>query len=322
MNAQTSMKTIHQSKPPVHLGVDVAKAELVCDLQGSIKCYPNTSAGISRFLGAAAAIPSAHIVCESTAGYEKLLIRSALKAGIPASSMPPQRVREFARSLGIKAKNDPIDAAVISRFAAQAKPVSATLPSASRSKLDALMRFRAELMESLHRGSCQHEHHDDPLVIKLARARIAGLEKDIAKIDQACAAVIAADPELSRADARLREITGIGVQSTRTLLAFLPELGTIGRRRIASLAGLAPFDKDSGETSGKRFIQAGRAGVRKTLHMAALSAARYNKVLQPVYQRLRQAGKPFKVAIVAITRKLLIHLNSVMADLLKIPLAE
>src|SRR5690606_26156825 len=103
---------------------------------------------------------------------------------------------------------------------------------------------------------------------------------------------------------------------------FLPELGTTGRRRIASLAGLAPFDNDSGQTKGRRYIQGGRAAVRKTLHMAALSAARHNEVLKPVYLRLRQAGKPFKVAIVAITRKLLIHLNSIMADLIKIPLAS
>lgn len=321
MNAQTSMNTILQSEPPVHIGVDVAKAELVCDLNGSIKRYPNTSAGISRFLRSAAAIPGAHIVCESTGGYDKPLIQSALQSGIPASSVPPQRVREFAGSIGVKAKNDPRDAAVISHFAAQAKPVSAVLLSASRRKLDALMRFRAELIESLHRESCRHDHHDDPLVSRLAKARIARLEKDIETVNEAAAAVIAADPELARADARLREISGIGVQTTRTLLAFLPELGTTGRRRIASLAGLAPFDNDSGQTKGRRYIQGGRAAVRKTLHMAALSAARHNEVLKPVYLRLRQAGKPFKVAIVAITRKLLIHLNSIMADLIKIPLA-
>ena len=102
---------------------------------------------------------------------------------------------------------------------------------------------------------------------------------------------------------------------------LMPELDTLNRRKVASLAGLAPFERDSGTTSGKRFIRAGRDGIRSTLHMAAISAARFNPVLRPVYQRLRQAGKPFKVAIVAITRKLLIHLNSVIADLLKIPLA-
>jgi transposase len=321
MNAQTSMNTIQQSNPPVHIGVDVAKAELVCDLKGSIKRYPNTKAGIARLLGAAASIPDAHIVCESTGGYERLLIRSSLETGIPASSVPPQRVREFARSVGVKAKSDPIDAAIITRFAAEAKPVSAVPLSASRRRLDALMRYRTELNETLHREKCRHDHHDDPLVTRLAKARIKRLEQDIAAVEKEAAVVVAADPELSRADKKLREVAGVGDQSSRTLLAFMPELGTIGRRRIASLAGVAPFANDSGGSTGRRFIMGGRAAVRKTLHMAALSAAVHNKTLRAVYLRLRQAGKPFKVAIVAITRKLLVHLNSIMADLMKIPIA-
>lgn len=322
MNVLTNMKTILHSQAPVHIGVDVAKAELVADLQDSIKRYPNTAAGISRLLRAAGRIPGAHLVCESTAGYEKPLVSAAIQTGIPASIVPPQRVRQFAKSLGILAKSDPIDASVISRFAAQAKPVPMAARSASRSRLDSLMRFRAELLESLHRETCRHEHHEDPLVTKLAKARIAQLKRDIEKMDQAAAAVIKADAELSRADAKLREVTGVSHQSTRVLLAFLPELGTVSRNRIASLAGLAPFDHDSGKSSGKRFIQAGRAHIRKTLHMAAVSAASFNKVLKPIYQRLRKAGKPFKVAIVAITRKLLIHLNSIMTELLKIPIAS
>jgi len=322
MNVLTNMKTILHSQSPVHIGVDVAKAELIVDLQGSIKRHPNTPVGIKRLLRAVARIPNAHLVCESTAGYEKSLISSAIQAGIPASIVPPQRVRQFAKSMGILAKSDPIDASLISRFAAQAKPQPMAARSANRSKLDSLMRFRGELIDSLQRESCRHEHHDDPLVNKLAKARIAQLKRDIEKIDQAAAALIASDTELSRADAKLRQVTGVSHQSTRVLLAFLPELGTVSRTRIASLAGLAPFDHDRGKNNGKRFIQAGRAHVRRTLHMAAVSAASFNKVLKPIYQRLRNAGKPFKVAIVAITRKLLIHLNSIMADLLKIPVAS
>jgi transposase len=322
MNVLTNMKTILHSQAPVHIGVDVAKAELVADLQGSIKRYPNTATGIARLLRAATRIPGSHLVCESTAGYEKPLVSSALQAGIPASIVPPQRVRQFAKSMGTLAKSDPIDASVISRFASQAMPQPMAARSANRSRLDSLMRFRAELLESLHRETCRHEHHDDPLVTKLAKARIAQLKRDIGKMDQAAAAVIKADTELSRADAKLREVTGVSHQSTRVLLAFLPELGTVSRTRIASLAGLAPFDHDSGKSNGKRFIQAGRAHIRRTLHMAAISAASFNKVLRPIYLRLRKAGKPFKVAIVAITRRLLIHLNSIMADLLKIPVAS
>lgn len=122
MNVQTSMNTILQSDPPVHIGVDVAKAELVADLQGTIKRYPNTPAGIARLTRAAANIPGAHLVCEATAGYEKALVAAAWKLGIPVSMVPPQRVRQLAKVLGIHAKSDPIDAALISRFGATRFP--------------------------------------------------------------------------------------------------------------------------------------------------------------------------------------------------------
>jgi transposase len=321
MNVQTSMNIITQSNAPVHIGVDVAKAELVADLNGTIKRYPNTPAGIARLTRAAAAIPGAHLVCEATAGYEKALVSSSWQLGIPVSTVPPQRVRQLAKVLGLRAKSDPIDARLISRFGATALPKPSSPKPETRTKLDALMRFRDELMDSLKRESCRHEHHEHPLVKKLAKARIARLEKDIAEVDRAAADLIAADAELARADAKLREVTGVGHQSSRTLLAFMPELGTLNRRQIASLAGLAPFDRDSGTSSGKRFIRAGRGSIRSTLHMAAISAARFNPVLRPFYLRLRKAGKPFKVAIVAVTRKLLIHLNSLMAKILKIPVA-
>jgi len=315
------MNTILQSNPPVHIGVDVAKAELVADLQGTIKRYPNTPAGIARLTRAAANLPGAHLVCEATAGYEKALVAAAWKLGIPVSTVPPQRVRQLAKVLGLHAKSDPIDASLISRFGATALPKPSSPKAETRAKLDSLMRFRDELMDSLKRENCRHEHHDHALVRKLAKARIARLQKDIAELDRAAADLIASDAELARADAKLREVTGVGDQSSRVLLAFMPELGTLNRRQIASLAGLAPFDRDSGTTTGKRFIRAGRGNIRSTLHMAAISAARFNPVLRPVYLHLRKAGKPFKVAIVAITRKLLIHLNSIMTKILQIPLA-
>lgn len=130
------------------------------------------------------------------------------------------------------------------------------------------------------------------------------------------------DPVLAGADAMLREVKGVGPQTSRTLLAFLPELGRVGRRAIAALVGVAPYDRDSGKTKGRRFIQGGRAHVRSVLHMAAVVAARHNPVLKAFYQRLREAGKPFKVAIVAVTRKLLLHLNPRMAVFLGNPLAD
>ena len=318
MNERTDMNTIPAILPPVHIGVDVAKAELVADLAGSIKRFANHSKGITALLRAAMkCAPHVRLVCEATAGYEQLLATASFKAGVPICIVPPQRPRHFAKALGLHAKNDPVDAALLSRFGNQTGPEPARPKDSSRRELESLMRARGELLDALARENNRHEHHGHPLVLKLAKARIAGINKDIALIDKAAAAVIAADPLLAKADALLRQVTGVSYQSSRALLAFMPELGTLNRREIAALAGLAPFDRDSGNKQGKRFIQGGRKRVRSTLHMAAVSAARFNKILAPVFQRLIDAGKPFKVAITAITRKLLVHLNSLMADFLK-----
>jgi len=318
MNERTDMNTIPAILTPVHIGVDVAKCELVADLAGSIRRFANHSKGIAALLRAAVkCAPHVRLVCEATAGYEQALATASFKAGVPVCIVPPQRPRHFAKALGLHAKSDPVDAALLSRFGNQTGPEPVRPKDRSRQELEALMRARSELIDALAREKSRHEHHSHPLALKLAKARIARLVKDIATIDKAAAAVIAADPLLAKADALLRAVTGVSHQSSRVLLAFMPELGTLNRREIASLAGLAPFDRDSGNKQGKRFIQGGRKRVRSTLHMAGLSAAQFNKVLAPVYRTLIKAGKPFKVAVTAITRKLLVHLNSIMAEFLK-----
>jgi transposase len=318
MNERTDMNTIPAIPSPVHIGVDVAKAELVADLAGTIKRFANHPKGITALLRAATrCAPHVRLVCEATAGYEQALATASFKAGVPICIVPPQRPRHFAKALGLHAKSDPVDAALLSRFGNQTGPVPARPKDSSRRELESLMRARGELIDALGRENSRREHHEHPLALKLAKDRIVRLEKDIALIDKAAAAVIAADPLLGNADVLLRQVTGVSHQSSRALLAFMPELGTLNRREIAALAGLAPFDRDSGNKQGKRYIQGGRARVRSTLHMAGLSAAQFNKVLAPVYRNLIKAGKPFKVAITAITRKLLVHLNSIMADFLK-----
>jgi len=318
MNERTDMNTIPAILPVVHIGVDVAKTELVADLAGSICRFANHPKGIAALLRAATrCATNVCLVCEATAGYEQLMATACFKAGVPICIVPPQRPRHFARALGLHAKSDPVDAALLSRFGSQTGPVPVRPKDRSRQELESLMRARGELIDSLARENSRHEHHAHPLALKLAKARIVALKKDIAFIDKAAAAVIAADPLLAQADALLRQVTGVSHQSSRALLAFMPELGTLNRREIAALAGLAPYDRDSGNKQGKRFIQGGRKRVRSTLHMAGTSAARFNKVLAPAYRKLREAGKPFKVAITAITRKLLVHLNSIMAEFLK-----
>lgn len=316
------MKTVPHSQAVVHHGVDVAKAELVIDCDGSIKRFGNHAKGIAGLLAAAGkseGIP--HLVCEATGGYEQAMAQAALRAGMRVSVVPPQRVRNFAKSLGRIAKSDPIDAKVITRFGQVTNPEPLQAKDSGRQKLDELLRARVELLDSQQRERNRLEHHSDPAILRMFKALITRLEKQIATIDERCAALIDADSTLSRADALLREVACVGPQVSRTLLAFLPELGYVGRRAIAALTGLAPYDRDSGKMQGKRFIQGGRAQVRRVLYMAAIVATRHNPVLRDFYQRLRSEGKAGKVAVVAVARKLIVHLNTKMANLLKNPIA-
>lgn len=316
------MNTLPQPVPAVHLGVDVAKSELVVDFAGSIRSFANDTKGIAALLKVAArTTPAPHLVCEATAGYERPLAAAAVLAGIPVSVVQPQRVRSFARSLGRLAKSDPLDAGMLSRFGAHATPIALASKDAIRQQLDELVRTRAELIDSLQREVNRAEHHQLPVIARIHKDLVARYRRHIAAIDATAEKLVASSVELSKADELLREVAGVGPQTSRVLLALLPELGRTGRRGIAALAGLAPYDRDSGKTKGKRFIQGGRSRVRRVLHMAALAAARCNPVLKVVYLRLREAGKPFKVALVAVARKLLIHLNSIMEKYYSNPLA-
>lgn len=316
------MKTLPQSNPRVHFGVDVAKAELVLDLSGTIHRFANEPKSIAKLIKTICRTSaSPHLVCEATGGYEQPLAIAAARLRIPISIVQPQRVRAFAKGIGLRAKSDPIDAALLSRFGVATSPQPTMAKEPAVAELDALMRFRAEMIDSLQREINRAEHHTCPAVIRIHKDVVERYRKHIKTLDKAAAALVAKDEALSKTDAMLQEVIGVGGQTSRALLAFLPELGHGGRRPIAALAGLAPYDRDSGKATGKRFIQGGRAQVRRVLHMAAVVATRHNPVLKAFYQRLRLAGKPFKVAIVAVTRKLLIHLNTKMAHFLKNPVA-
>jgi len=319
---RTHMKTLPENRPLVHLGVDVAKDELVLDCHGAIRRFPNQPKGIAALLRAVAKLPlTAHLVCESTGGYEKPLVQASLLAGTRISVVPSQRPRHFAKSIGKLAKSDPVDAANLSRYGSYARPEPMSPRDPSRQQLDDLMRARAALLDSLLRETNRGEHSACKFVKAIHKDLIARFRKHLASLDVRIAELIRSDEDLSKADAKLREVSGVGDQTSRALLAFLPELGHVGRRAIAALAGLAPYDNDSGKFKGKRFIQGGRNQIRRALYMAALTASRFNPHLAAFYQSLLKAGKPPKVALVAVARKLLVHLNSLIARLLQNPVA-
>jgi len=312
----------------VYFGVDVAKLELVLDLRGKILRFENKPAGIAKLLSTitrqigADSLACARIVCEPTGGYEKAFMHAAIKAGVAICMANPLCVRRFAQALNKHAKSDPIDAALLSRFGADLKPSALlTTPNEERSKLAALIDRRGDLMDILQCQNNRAEHHLDAFCSRQHKAFVKLILKQIEALQAAIDKLIEQSAALATARERLCEVKGVGSQTSAMLLAHLPELGRIGRTQISALAGLAPFNRDSGKTTKKRYIQGGRSKVRRALYLAALSAARSNPNLKPVYQRLRAAGKPVKLALIAIARKLLIHLNSIMSDLYKIPLA-
>jgi len=309
---------------PVHIGIDVSKDELVLDLLNVIQRFANCPKGICKLLKTLAAHPHAsrmHLVCEPSGGYEQALLGAALKAGLPISLVQPLRVRRYAQALGILAKNDPIDAKLLSRFGADLKPKALPPQDEDRRKLAEMLNRRDELINTIQRERNRCDHHSDPLCLRQHRSLIKMLERHLSQIQSACERLIASSSSLKSARSLLCNVQGVGPQTSAILLAQLPELGLASRSQITALAGLAPYDRDSGSLSKKRFIHGGRSKVRRALYMAALSAARCNHVLKPAFLKLVARGKPKKLALIAIARKLLIHLNSLLASSLKSSLA-
>ena len=317
------MTVTHEQAPPtaVHIGLDVAKLTLQVDLAGRELALPNTPAGHRSLLTALRRLQlktgrPTHVVCEGTGGYERAVVRALQAAGQPVSVHNAARVRAFARAKGRLAKTDVLDAAVLSAFGAVMQPASDTPPSESEAALAALVARRDQLKELVALEARRTEHHEHPAVKKEAALLAKQLAAHLAKIETEITAVLAASAEVKARVERLTQVAGVGVVSAYSLLAHLPELGQLPRGAIAALAGVAPMNADSGPMRGQRHIRGGRAPARKALYMAALCATLHNPLIKTFYQKLRAKGKPAKVALTAVMRKLLIHLNS----LLKTPL--
>jgi transposase len=250
---------------------------------------------------------------EASGGYERGLLKALLDADLPARRINPTRIRKFAQACGVLAKNDRIDALMIARFAA-------TLPGrlAERNKaaeaLAELVTARRQLCEEMTRAGNQAQQADQPLLKRLAKRRATRLSEDIAALDAAIAKAVASDPELTRKDALIRSVPCVGPVLSHTLLGLMPELGKLSNRAAAALLGVAPFDRDSGLMKGQRHIAGGRRPVRDVAYMAALVGARCNPVLAAFKKRLQATGKPPKVIIVALMRKLITILNAMLRD--------
>lgn len=298
------------SSHPIYCGVDFAKEKFDyhgAELHGSL---PNNPAGHRRFL---AMLPKgAHLVCESTGHCHRALVAAAHADGVAVTVANPRQVRDFAAGLGRRAKTDPIDAESLYDFGRLAQPKADTAPSAAQTALRELVVARQQAVLERSTVTLQAAGHQSALVRKLIKARLKLLSAQIAQLEAAIAKTLAAEETLAAQAARLVEVRGVGALTAATVLALCPELGALSRNEAAALLGVAPFNHDSGQLKGQRHIAGGRFRLRCALYMAALSAARANSILRAFYLRLRAAGKPAKLALTAVMRKLFILLNHLL----------
>jgi transposase len=296
----------------IHAGLDIAKLNLQLHLAGRLHDLPNTPAGHRRLRKLLAPVPGVHVVCEATGGYERDVVAALHEARIPVSVLNPARVRHFARAQGQRAKTDNIDAAVLTAYGRALQPKPTAPRTEPEQHLAELIRRRVQLVEALVIQRQQAGRFALAAVRRSAQRLVRFLEKELTEIEEQLQALRRQASEVDARAQKLEAITGVGTITALGVLAELPELGTLNRREAAALAGVAPHPRESGQWQGRRSIGGGRAPVRRALYMAALVAARSNRVLKAFYQRLRAAGKPAQVALTAVMRKLVILMNHIL----------
>jgi transposase len=302
------------------VGVDVSKEKLDVHIHGERESFVvgNDDDGIAHLVLVLRLRAVVRVVFESTGRFGRSLAASLAAAGIECHCVPPQRIRMFAKALGVEAKTDRIDAKVIALYAATAPLVARPAPSPTVEHLKDLVVRRQQLVgmqtqELNHRASLPaalQESSDSLLnVLRLA----------IKDSERAIEAAIRADNDLRRRAAAIRTLKGVGPFLCATLLAFLPELGACSSKQAAALVGLAPFDDESGGRERSRHIRGGRRRLRIVLYMAARNSVRFEPLIKPIYRRLKEAGRPDKVALSAALRKLVVIINARVRDALKAP---
>jgi transposase len=301
---------------PVHIGIDVAKAKLdVCLLpSGQTLCVSNDDDGISKIVALLKQQPVALVLLEATGRYERRVASELIDAGFNVAVVNPRQARDFARALGKLAKTDKIDAATLAQFAQLGHARSCEKQPENRTLLDDLVTRRRQVTQMLAMEKTRQQIPQDKQTRAMIAKVIRLLEQQREDLDRRIAQLIESDDDWRNKRDLLSSVPGIGTVTASQLVADLPELGKLNRQQIAALVGVAPINRDSGTMRGKRTIFGGRASVRCALYMAAFCAMKFNPVIKCFAERLRAAGKPFKVIVIAAMRKLLTILNIMLKE--------
>lgn len=297
------------------VGIDVAKhtLEWAAGSTGKVQHTRNEPRPSAALVRRMVTLDPERIVIESTGGYERMLVAKLAEAGLPVVVVNPRRVRRFGEGMGFLAKTDAIDARLLALFGETARPPIRPILQGSDRLLADLVARRRQLVGMIVAEKNRKE--TAPAAVQRTIAPVLRtLQKLVRDLEQRIDTMLGQDPDRGELLALLQTVPGVGPAVARTLLIDLPELGHLGRREIASLVGVAPFARDSGTFRGVRRIRGGRASVRTALYLAAMTASRFNPALAELYQRLRLAGKPPKLAFIAVARKLLVALNAIARD--------
>ena len=297
----------------VCVGIDISKAQLDIAVEpgGESLTVPYNGPGLATLITRLSQLAPRRSVVEATGGLERALLRALVDAALPVIAVNPRQVRDFAKATGQLAKADALDATILARFAVVIQPPERALPDPQTQELAAVLARRRQI-PAMQRAEQNRLDRASARVQKRIEAHLWWLNAELARLDEELDGMIAQSPVWREREDLLQSVPGIGPVMSRTVLAELPELGLLNRKQVAALVGVVPFNRDSGRLRGQRTIWGGRAPVRTALYMATLVATRWNPVIRKFYQRLRTAGKPPQVAVVAAMRKLLTILNAMV----------
>lgn len=300
----------------VRVGIDVSKARLDVSMRptGTAFAVANDEEGIGGLVARLAEEGATLVVLEATGGFERPVAAALAGAGVPVALVNPRQARDFARAIGRLAKTDRIDAEVLARFAEAVRPEPKPVPDEEARTFGEILARRRQVVGMLAAERNRLGSATTKPVRRRIEAHVRWLEKELSRTDRDLDEAIAGSPVWRENEALLRSVPGVGPVLARTLLAEMPELSTLDRKRLAALAGVAPLNRDSGTLRGRRSVWGGRARVRAALYMGALVAARHNPAIRAFYERLVASGKPKKVALVACMRKLLSILGAVLKN--------